>query len=134
MVNEIRSDESDAMQRGDDMTDTRSDGSNFGLILAIVAVATIGGFLFGYDSGAVNGTQGGLTATFNLSKGGLGFTVGALLIGCFIGAFFAGRLADIIGRRNTMMLAAALFLAGALVQGFAGAQLVFVIARICGGM
>jgi MFS transporter, SP family, sugar:H+ symporter len=57
-----------------------------------------------------------------------------LLIGCFIGAFFAGRLADLIGRRNTMMLAAVLFLAGALVQGFATAQIVFVIARICGGM
>ena len=52
----------------------------------------------------------------------------------FIGAFFAGRLADLIGRRNTMMLAAALFLAGALVQGFAGSQIIFVIARICGGM
>ena len=48
---------------------------------------------------------------------GLGFTVASLLIGCFIGAFFAGRLADLIGRRNTMMLAAALFLVGALVQG-----------------
>lgn len=108
--------------------------ANMGFIGAIVAVATIGGFLFGYDSGAVNGTQDGLTAAFNLSKGGLGFTVGALLIGCFIGAFFAGRLADVIGRRNTMMFAAALFLAGALVQGIAGSHLIFLIARICGGM
>jgi len=54
------------------MTDARSEGSNFGLILAIVAVATIGGFLFGYDSGAVNGTQDGLKATFGLSEGGNG--------------------------------------------------------------
>lgn len=111
-----------------------SQRANMGFIGAIVAVATIGGFLFGYDSGAVNGTQDGLTAAFNLSKAGLGFTVGALLIGCFIGAFFAGRLADLIGRRNTMMLAAALFLAGALVQGIAPSQFIFVIARICGGM
>ena len=100
--------------------------ANMGFIGAIVAVATIGGFLFGYDSGAVNGTQDGLTAAFNLVPGswsptnGLGFTVASLLIGCFIGAFFAGRLADLMGRRNTMMLAAALFLGGALVQGVAG--------------
>jgi SP family sugar:H+ symporter-like MFS transporter len=111
-----------------------------GFIGAIVAVATIGGFLFGYDSGAVNGTQDGLTRAFHLVPGswspsnGLGFTVASLLIGCFIGAFFAGRLADIIGRRNTMMLAAALFLVGALVQGAAPSQIIFVIARICGGM
>lgn len=114
--------------------------ANMGFIGAIVAVATIGGFLFGYDSGAVNGTQPGLTATFGLIPGswsptnGLGFTVASLLIGCFIGAFFAGRLADLVGRRNTMMLAAVLFLGGALVQGFATVQIVFVVARICGGM
>lgn len=116
------------------MVEASPQRANMGFIGAIVAVATIGGFLFGYDSGAVNGTQDGLTAAFHLSKGGLGFTVGSLLIGCFVGAFFAGRLADVVGRRNTMMMAAILFLAGALVQGVAGTQLVFVIARFCGGM
>lgn len=105
-----------------------------GFIGAIVAVATIGGFLFGYDSGAVNGTQEGLRTAFDLGDAGLGFTVGSLLIGCFVGAFFAGRLADLIGRRNTMMLAAVLFLGGALLQGFAGSQAVFVLARFAGGM
>ena len=43
------------------MSTTRN-GVNMALISAIVAVATIGGLLFGYDSGAVNGTQTGLTA------------------------------------------------------------------------
>ena len=108
--------------------------ANIGFIAAIVAVATIGGLLFGYDSGAVNGTQEGLRTAFQLSEGGLGFTVGSLLIGCFIGAFFAGTLADRLGRRNVMRLAALLFLIGALVQGFAHVQPLFVIARIVGGM
>ena len=106
------------------MTEASPERANMGFIGAIVAVATIGGFLFGYDSGAVNGTQHGLTEAFDLSRSfspenGLGFTVGSLLIGCFIGAFFAGRLADVMGRRNVMLLAALLFLVGALVQGFA---------------
>jgi SP family sugar:H+ symporter-like MFS transporter len=108
--------------------------ANMAYIAAIVAVATIGGFLFGYDSGAVNGTQDGLRGAFALSDGGLGFTVGSLLIGCFIGAFLAGRLADVFGRRNVMLLAALLFLFGAVVQGLAGSQVIFVIARILGGM
>ena len=122
------------------MTEASPQRANMGFIGAIVAVATIGGFLFGYDSGAVNGTQGGLTQAFGLIPGswspsnGLGFTVASLLIGCFIGAFFAGRLADLMGRRNTMMLAALLFLIGAIVQGLAHEHSIFLIARIMGGM
>src|SRR6476469_9341914 len=121
------------------MTEESSQRANMGFISAIVAVATIGGFLFGYDSGAVNGTQDGLTKAFNLIPGsfspgnGLAFTVASLLIGCFIGAFFAGRLADMMGRRNVMRLAAVLFLVGALVQGTANDHLIFVLARILGG-
>src|SRR3954452_18953506 len=122
------------------MTEASPARANMGFIGAIVAVATIGGFLFGYDSGAVNGTHPGLTAAFGLIPGsfspgnGLAFTVASLLIGCFIGAFFAGRLADVAGRRNVMRLAAILFLVGALVQGVAHDHLIFVLARILGGM
>jgi len=107
---------------------------NMGFIAAIVAVATIGGLLFGYDSGAVNGTQQGLTEAFGLSSAGLGFTVGSLLIGCAVGAFFAGRLADAIGRRTVMILAAVLFVVGALVQGVTDVHTLFVVARFAGGM
>ena len=107
---------------------------NTGLISMIVAVATIGGLLFGYDSGAVNGTQDGLKTAFDLSDAGLGFTVGSLLIGCAAGAFFAGRLADAIGRRAVMILAALLFVVGALVQGMTDVHTLFVVARFAGGM
>ena len=107
---------------------------NTGLITMIVAVATIGGLLFGYDSGAVNGTQDGLRTAFDLSDAGLGFTVGSLLIGCAAGAFFAGRLADAIGRRAVMILAALLFVVGAIVQGVTDSHALFVIARFAGGM
>lgn len=115
-------------------TSKAAGGGNTGFIILISCVATIGGLLFGYDSGAVNGTQPGLQSAFALDQAGLGFTVGSLLIGCVIGAFFAGTLADRMGRRNVMRLAAVLFVIGALVQGLAHDHVIFVFARILGGM
>ncbi|PZU08853.1 sugar porter family MFS transporter [Sphingomonas sp.] len=101
---------------------------------SIVAVATIGGFMFGYDSGVINGTQKGLEAAFDLGELGIGVNVGAILVGSAIGAFGAGRLADNIGRRSVMMLAAALFLVSALLAGAATGSAMFICARIIGGL
>lgn len=107
---------------------------NIAFIAAIVAVATIGGFMFGYDSGVINGTQDGLEKAFNLSKLGAGLNVGAILLGCAAGAFMAGRLADLIGRRTVMMIAAALFVISALAAGAANSSALFILARIIGGL
>ena len=107
---------------------------NMAFIAAIVAVATIGGFMFGYDSGVINGAQEGLEKSFGLSKLGVGFNVGAILLGCAVGAFLAGRLADLIGRRTVMMIAAALFIVSALGTGAASSSLFFIIARFIGGV
>lgn len=107
---------------------------NMGFIAAIVAVATIGGFMFGYDSGVINGTQKGLESAFDLGKLGIGVNVGAILIGSSIGAFGAGRLADRIGRRGVMMGSAFLFLISALVAGAASSSVIFILARIVGGL
>jgi SP family sugar:H+ symporter-like MFS transporter len=107
---------------------------NMAFIGAIVAVATIGGFMFGYDSGVINGTQEGLETTFRLSKLGTGFNVGAILLGCAAGAFLAGRLADLIGRRTVMMLAAVMFIVSAIGTGTAASSAMFVLARIVGGI
>ena len=107
---------------------------NHGFIIAIVAVATIGGFMFGYDSGVINGTQKGLEAAFHLGRLGIGVNVGAILVGSALGAFGAGRLSDLLGRRGVMMLAAILFLVSALLAGAAPVSSVFIIARVIGGL
>ncbi len=107
---------------------------NLGFIAVIVAVATIGGFMFGYDSGVINGTQEGLETTFHLSKFGTGLNVGAILLGCAGGAFGAARLADVFGRRSVMMVAAVCFIVSALGAGAAGSSAVFIAARILGGL
>ena len=62
-------------------------GENTRFIILISCVATIGGFLFGFDSGVINGTVDGLKETFNSSSAGTGFEVASMLLGCAIGAF-----------------------------------------------
>ena len=106
---------------------------NLPLITAIVGVATIGGFMFGYDSGVINGTQEGLKTTFGLSEGWLGATVAALLPGCALGAFSAGRLADSWGRRKVMLAAAVLFILSAIASGAATSAAMMMIARFAAG-
>ena len=107
--------------------------ANMALITAIVAVATLGGFLFGFDSGVINGTVDGLRIAFNSDDVGTGFNVASMLLGCAAGAFAAGRLADIIGRKRTLLLAAAFFIISAYGSGVAGSSTEFVIYRIIGG-
>ncbi len=115
------------------MTGEDKGQTNLPLIAAIVGVATIGGFMFGYDSGAINGTQEGLKTTFSLSELWLGLTVSALLPGCALGAFMAGRLADSMGRRRVMMVAALLFIVSALASGAAPSALILGLARFFAG-
>jgi len=115
------------------MAQSTETGVNLPLIAAVVGVATIGGFMFGYDSGVVNGTQEGLRATFGLSDATLGVTVSALLPGCALGAYLAGRLADRWGRRRVMLVAAALFIVSALASGGAASALMMIIARFAAG-
>ena len=110
------------------------DRVNMAFIALIVAVATIGGFMFGYDSGVINGTQDGLEAAFNLSALGTGFNVGAILLGCAFGAFAAGRLADAVGRRTVMQIAAVMFIISAIWAGAADSSAHFIIARFIGGL
>lgn len=83
----------------------------------IAGIATLGSFLFGYDTGVISGALpymhmaeggGGLHLT-SAEEGLIGAT---LLIGAAFGALFGGRLSDRYGRRHNILLLAALFLVG----------------------
>lgn len=116
------------------LSENRDATINLPLVTAIVGVATIGGFMFGYDSGVINGTQDGLRTTFNLSEAWLGVTVSALLPGCAVGAFLAGRSADLWGRRRVMVAAAVLFIISALAAGAASSAAMMIVARFAAGI
>ena len=107
---------------------------NMTSIVIITIIATIGGFLFGFDSGVINGTVEGLQLAFKSESAGTGFNVASMLLGCAVGAFFAGSLADTYGRRGILILAAAFFILSAWGAGIAASSTEFVIYRLIGGL
>ena len=116
------------------MTDGSNGSQHTLYIIVISCIATIGGFLFGFDSGVINGTVDGLRLAFNSDSIGTGFNVASMLLGCAVGAFFAGRLADRFGRRTIMRVAAAFFIVSAWGSGIAGGSFEFVVYRFLGGL
>lgn len=97
-------------------------------------VAALGGFLFGFDSGVINGTVDALELAFNSTKIGTGFNVASVLLGCVIGAFFAGMLSDKFGRKPVLIVAAVAFIISAWGSGIATTSAEFVIYRLLGGL
>jgi len=108
--------------------------TNFAFIILITLVATIGGFLFGYDSGVINGTVDGLQKAFHSDSAGTGFNVASILLGCAVGAFMAGWLADKFGRRTILIVAALCFTGSAFGAGLAHNSLQFILVRVLGGL
>jgi len=89
-------------------------------IFFLSLTAALGGFLFGFDSGVINGTVDAIQGEFGSSDIGTGFNVASMLLGSAVGAFFAGTFADKIGRRWTMILTALAFLVSAWGSGVTG--------------
>jgi SP family sugar:H+ symporter-like MFS transporter len=108
--------------------------TNFVFIILITLVATIGGFLFGYDSGVINGTVDGLRQAFHSNSIGTGFNVACMLLGCAVGAFIAGWLADKLGRRTILIIASLCFSVSALGAGIAAGSGQFIFFRVLGGL
>ena len=107
---------------------------NTSFIVLVTCIATIGGFLFGFDSGVINGTVTGLQQAFDSDSVGTGFNVASMLLGCAAGAFGAGRLADVYGRRSLLLTSAILFVVSAWGSGIADSSLIFVVFRVLGGL
>ncbi|TMP73107.1 MFS transporter [Pseudoalteromonas sp. S1609] len=103
-------------------------------VIFISAVAAIGGFLFGFDSGVINGTVSALGNTFNSSSVATGFNVASVLLGCALGALAAGPLADKFGRRAIMIVTAIIFAVSAFGSGVADSSAEFIFYRLFGGL
>ena len=103
-------------------------------VVKIALVAAIGGFLFGFDTGVIGGTQLFFTQYLSLSPAQQGWAVGSALYGCFFGALLAGFLTNAISRKYTLVLAAVLFSISAWGSGIADSLSTLVVYRIIGGL
>jgi len=103
-------------------------------VIGLSSVAALGGFLFGFDSGVINGAVDALSRAYGTRAATTGFAVASVLLGCALGAFVAGTIADRHGRRPTMLLNAVLFLFSAVATGMAGTAGFFIAARLVGGL
>lgn len=98
--------------------------------LTIVAfIATIGGLLFGYDTGVINGALLPMTEELGLTPLTEGVVTSSLLFGAAVGAFLGGRLSDARGRRSTILILSLTFLVGTAICVFAPSFGVMVIGR-----
>jgi MFS transporter, SP family, sugar:H+ symporter len=122
------------MEAGKEFEMEKSKRTSSAYVILLCCVAAIGGFLFGFDSGVINGTVDALAKAFGTQAAGTGFAVASVLLGCAVGAFGAGNLADSLGRRPTMLLNAILFLVSAVATGAANSAEFFIAARVAGGI
>ena len=102
-------------------------------MIGISVAAAIGGFLFGFDTSVINGAVNALSADFNLGGWLQGFAVSSALLGCAVGAWFAGPVSNKFGRVPTMVISSVLFLVSAVGSGLAFGVTDLIIWRVIGG-
>ncbi len=102
--------------------------------ILISLIVALGGFLLGFDSAVISGAVKGITIHFEMTKAMVGFSVGCVIFGAMAGNLAAGPVADKFGRKNVLILVAALFAISATWSALATGYAEFVIARILGGI
>ena len=100
----------------------------------LAGAAALGGFLFGYDSSVINGAVAAVRDRFGLNSAVVGVVVSSALLGCALGAWFAGPLADRIGRVRVMLVAAVLFVVSSLGSALAFTAWDLTVWRVTGGL
>lgn len=104
-------------------------------IVVWALIASLSGFLFGFDTVVISGADKKLQALWNSSDAFHGTVVmGMALWGTVLGAIFGGIPTNMIGRKNTLLWIGILFLFSALGSAFANNPFVFAAFRFIGGL
>jgi sugar porter (SP) family MFS transporter len=86
---------------------------------ALAFAAAVGGFLFGFDSSVINGAVDAIEGQFGLNSTVTGLVVAVALLGCALGAWGGGKLADRWGRTHVMVAGAVLFFVSSILSAIA---------------
>ncbi len=104
-------------------------------LVKLTIISTLGGLLFGYDTGVISGALLYMKDDLALTTTSEAIVVSSLLFpGAAIGALLGGRLADALGRKGSLLVCAGLFLVGALACAVAPNVTFMVAARIVLGL
>jgi SP family arabinose:H+ symporter-like MFS transporter len=103
-------------------------------VIGISLIAALGGFLFGFDMTVVSGAIPFIEKVFTLSGASLGWAVSSCILACVVGAAFAGKLADVFGRKKVLLGTAVLFAVSAVGAGWAHSFESFILYRLLGGL
>src|SRR3954463_6242452 len=96
----------------------------------ITIIATLGGLLFGYDTGVINGALEPMKADLGLTAAGEGLVTSTLLVGAALGALVCGRVNDVLGRKRTLTILAVFFFVGTLGGVFAPSLEMMIPSRV----
>jgi sugar porter (SP) family MFS transporter len=98
-------------------------------------IASLAGFLFGFDTVVISGADKKLQDLWNSSDAFHGTVVmGMALWGTVFGAIFGGIPTNKIGRKNTLLWIGILFFISAIGSAFANDPIIFAVFRFIGGL
>ncbi|MFK5972116.1 MAG: sugar porter family MFS transporter [Flavobacteriaceae bacterium] len=109
---------------------------NIKYVLFLALVSAMGGFLFGYDWVVIGGAKPFYELFFGITDNSTlqGWAMSSALVGCVLGAVLSGALADRLGRKTPLIIAAALFILSAFGTGNAEQFTPFIVYRLIGGV
>lgn len=100
----------------------------------LTITASLGGFLFGYDTAVISGTLSMVREKFALNATFEGWYVSSALVGCILGVLFAGWMSDKYGRKKVLLLSATLFSISAFGCSLINSFSTLIIYRFVGGL
>eukprot|EP00127_Corallochytrium_limacisporum_P004729 Clim_evm83s172 gene=Clim_evmTU83s172 len=103
-------------------------------LLYLSLIASMGGFLFGYDTGVVSGAIVLIAKDLELSSIMQGIVVAGAVLGAWFGSYIGSYLSDRTGRRPTIIISAIAFTVGALLMGAARNTTMLVFGRVVAGL
>lgn len=103
-------------------------------IWLIAFVVSLGGFLFGFDSGIISGVMAYVDPQFDLSDLQSGWAVSSPTFAAMFAMLISGKLSDRIGRKKILLIVAFLYALSALLSAYAPTYSILWIARMIGGL